>query len=174
MSLPVHLRLDPNRGRRFGKHVTPLECQRQFKPFVYLNPAAIMGICLRALECIRKVPPCDGTFWLNVQSATSGPWASGPDGPDPVAADRASGRRPAAVGRASAPGSGSAGPGSGSDWSFGAPLFGLHGRTTSRRPHWLPEHDSSCAIIPRRPSDRIMTAEPPFRKYLCTSPLSRS
>ena len=65
----------------------------------------------------KKSPAFRRDLSLLSRQSASGPdwdWVSAPDGSDPAAAGRASGRRPAAD-RASDPGSGSAGPGSGSD-----------------------------------------------------------
>jgi hypothetical protein len=97
--------------------LTRLDCDGQFKPFVYLNgrddPELVPGA--------RKIPPFGGTFQFSLGPRSNqrlflliDPLAdSGPDGSDPAVAGRASVRRPAAD-RASGSDSGFAGQDSGS------------------------------------------------------------
>ena len=109
-------------------------------PLFTLMPARLTGHrhC-RSLQ--RKSRLSAGPFLaLEIRSELAVPAAdrvSGPDGSDPAAAGRASGRRPAAADRASGPGSGSAGPGSGSGSHSGISLVERSRRSTEGPAHWL-------------------------------------
>src|SRR6478752_2413157 len=95
--------------------VTPLNCERQCKPFVYLNAAVRRS----ARKDEGKVPSFGGTLPLFPSicvARTSVP------GRDFASAGQVSAGRHPAAGRASGPGSASADPDSGWGCSFGSSL----------------------------------------------------
>src|SRR2546423_8005372 len=122
-----------------------------------------------AVERRQKKSPA---FQRDLSYSLTSP-ASGPDlgsvsdgrdsashGPDPAAADPASGRHPAAADRASGPVSGSAGPGSGSCWSLRdlrcLTIAGINGESG----RLLQENIGSAAIIARQRRGRTVKREP--------------
>src|SRR4051812_16710987 len=121
--------------RRLSGELTRLDCEGQFKPFVYLNCRAgppylfaqIIWPKRKSPAFQRDIPVLSVQVRTNVRPCAAD-WDSDPDGSDLAAAVRASGRRPAAAGRASGsadPGSGSAGPDSDSGWTSVSPLLNV-------------------------------------------------
>src|SRR5258706_10377833 len=166
--------------RRLSGELTRLDCEGQFKPFVYLNcrdGRTHVPLCSNH-QAKKKSPAFSGTFLLSsVQVRTNvrpyaADWGSDPDGSDLAAAVRASGRRPAA-GRASPPGSDSAGPDSGSGWTLVSPWLNVAGNNRRIR-NWFQGTFGSAGIIAGGGSLRLWRTEPRDLKLAMYKPLSRA
>src|SRR5467141_3904930 len=152
--------------RRLSGELTRLDCEGQFKPFVYLNcrdGRTHVPLCSN-YQAKKKSPAFSGTFLLSsVQVRTNvrpyaADWDSDPDGSD------------LAAGRASPPGSDSAGPDSGSGWTLVSPWLNVAGNNRRIR-NWFQGTFGSAGIIAGDGSLRLWRTEPRDLKLGMYKPL---
>jgi hypothetical protein len=126
MSVPPHPARLASRVGGIRGEVSPVQCSRQRKPFVYLNIRRRGITCGHTRKWLAKTEKSRLAAGLSLLAAIPTRLQANdradrgcPAGGDPAAADLAFVRHPAAAVRASDPASDSAVPGcSGSDWTF--------------------------------------------------------